>query len=231
MYIKLGQIAATRVDLLPREVCDELAELQNRVAPSRGSASRRCSRPSSADRSSEVFAEFDWEPLAAASIGQTYRARLHSGEPVVVKVQRPDIEELMERDLAALGAARRPRPAPHAVRPGSPLRRAAGAVRRRAARRARLPPRGRRDDRDGDAAARARRRCASRRCTASCPAAGCSCRSASKASRSPRPGDSTTVTIDRATLADQLLRATLDQIMRIGLFHADPAPGQRLRPA
>ena len=50
----------------------------------------------------EVFAEFDWEPLAAASIGQTYRARLHSGESVVVKVQRPDIEELMDRDLAAL---------------------------------------------------------------------------------------------------------------------------------
>ena len=49
-----------------------------------------------------VFAEFDWEPLAAASIGQTYRARLHSGEPVVVKVQRPGIEAMMERDLAAL---------------------------------------------------------------------------------------------------------------------------------
>ena len=49
-----------------------------------------------------MFAEFDWEPLAAASIGQTYRARLHTGEAVVVKVQRPDIEEMMERDLAAL---------------------------------------------------------------------------------------------------------------------------------
>src|SRR4029450_4894813 len=49
-----------------------------------------------------IFAEFDWQPIAAASIGQTYGARLHSGEPVVVKVQRPDIEALMERDLAAL---------------------------------------------------------------------------------------------------------------------------------
>ena len=51
----------------------------------------------------EAFAAFEWEPLAAASIGQTYRARLRTGEAVVVKVQRPDIEEIMERDLAALG--------------------------------------------------------------------------------------------------------------------------------
>ena len=91
-----------RVDLLPREICDELAELQNRVpAESR----ERIAPVLEAELGApveEVFAEFDWEPLAAASIGQTYRARLHSGEPVVVKVQRPDIEELMERDLAAL---------------------------------------------------------------------------------------------------------------------------------
>ena len=53
----------------------------------------------------KVFAEFDWEPLASASIGQTYRARLYTGEPVVVKVQRPNIHEVMERDLAALALA------------------------------------------------------------------------------------------------------------------------------
>ena len=50
-----------------------------------------------------LFAEFEWEPLAAASIGQTHRARLHTGESVVVKVQRLGIEATMERDLAALG--------------------------------------------------------------------------------------------------------------------------------
>ena len=49
-----------------------------------------------------VFAEFDWTPLGAASIGQTYRARLRSGDPVVVKVQRPDVQATIERDLAAL---------------------------------------------------------------------------------------------------------------------------------
>ena len=82
VYVKLGQIAATRVDLVPPEMCDELAALQNRVRARAGRArSGRCSKPSSAAASSEVFAEFDWEPLAAASIGQTYRARLRTGEP------------------------------------------------------------------------------------------------------------------------------------------------------
>ena len=94
-----------------------------------------------------VFAEFDWEPLAAASIGQTYRARLHTGEAVVVKVQRPGIEEMMERDLAALGLLAEPRAAAHVVRPGRALGRDARPVRREPARRARLPARGRRDGR------------------------------------------------------------------------------------
>jgi ubiquinone biosynthesis protein len=51
---------------------------------------------------STAFGEFDWRPLASASIAQTDRARLHSGEPVVVKVQRLDMAYIMERDLAAL---------------------------------------------------------------------------------------------------------------------------------
>ena len=73
MYIKLGQIAATRVDLLPADVCEALAELQNRVEPIPtdgrriGPAHRvRCDLDA-------VFSEFEWSPLAAASIGQTHR--------------------------------------------------------------------------------------------------------------------------------------------------------------
>ena len=90
VYVKLGQIAATRVDLVPADICAELADVAE-PGPARavGRASSRCSRPSSVTTSTRVFAEFEWEPLAAASIGQTHRARLHSGEPVVVKVQRP----------------------------------------------------------------------------------------------------------------------------------------------
>ena len=102
VYVKLGQIAATRVDLLPPGVCDELATLQNR-APSEPPDGVRAVIEAELGPVDEVFARFDWEPLAAASIGQTHTARLPSSEEVVVKVQRPGIAEVMERDLAALG--------------------------------------------------------------------------------------------------------------------------------
>jgi ubiquinone biosynthesis protein len=102
VYVKIGQIAATRVDLLPPGVCDELATLQNR-APSEPPDGVRAVIEAELGPLDEVFARFDWEPLAAASIGQTHTARLPSSEEVVVKVQRPGIAEVMERDLAALG--------------------------------------------------------------------------------------------------------------------------------
>jgi ubiquinone biosynthesis protein len=103
VYIKLGQIAATRVDLLPPEICEELAELQNRVAPEPIEVIKPAIEAEIGGEAETVFAEFDWEPLAAASVSQTYRARLQTGEEVVVKVQRPGIEAIMQRDLAALG--------------------------------------------------------------------------------------------------------------------------------
>jgi ubiquinone biosynthesis protein len=102
VYVKLGQIAATRVDLLPPGVCDELATLQNR-APSEPPDGVRAVIEAELGPVDDVFARFDWEPLAAASIGQTHTARLPSSEEVVVKVQRPGIADVMERDLAALG--------------------------------------------------------------------------------------------------------------------------------
>src|ERR687891_287128 len=102
VYVKIGQIAATRVDLFPPEICAELAELQNRTRPEPPELIKPVLEAELGGPASEVFGEFDWNPLAAASIAQTYRARLHSGEPVVVKIQRPDIARIMERDLAAL---------------------------------------------------------------------------------------------------------------------------------
>ena len=102
VYVKLGQIAATRVDLIPPEISDELAKLQNRVPAEDTEAIRAVVEAELGDSVERVFAEFDWEPLAAASIGQTHRARLRTGEAVVVKVQRPGIADVMERDLAAL---------------------------------------------------------------------------------------------------------------------------------
>ena len=117
----------------PPDVCAELAQLQNRVAARAGRADRgRAGGRARRRRRAELFAEFDWEPLAAASIGQTYRARLHSGEAVVVKVQRPGIEEIIERDLAALAAARRTSPSVARRSAGRALGRAARPVRRAA---------------------------------------------------------------------------------------------------
>ena len=73
VYVKLGQIAATRVDLLPSDVCAELAKLQNRVPPEPRDAIAGVLEAELDDDIDTVFAEFDWEPLAAASIGQTHR--------------------------------------------------------------------------------------------------------------------------------------------------------------
>ena len=176
----------------------------------------------------EVFAEFDWEPLAAASIGQTYAARLHTGEPVVVKVQRPGIEEMMERDLAALALladlAQRRTPFGQGMRSGEMLAQFAQGLR------AELDFR-READAMAEMAAAPRTtldRCASPRSTAICRAGGCSCRSASRAGRSPTPRPRR-ADVDRAGLADQLLRVDA----RPGHAHRSlprrPASRQRLR--
>ena len=102
VYVKLGQIAATRIDLLPAGVCEELSRLQSRSTPIAAEAVRGVIESELGRPVEEVFDEFDWEPLAAASIGQTHTAVLRSGEEVVVKVQRPGVDDAIERDLAAL---------------------------------------------------------------------------------------------------------------------------------
>ena len=224
VYIKLGQIAATRVDLLPRDICDELAELQNRV---KSEPKERIAPVLEAELGApveQVFAEFDWEPLAAASIGQTYKARLHSGEAVVVKVQRPDIEALMERDLAALALladlAQRRTPFGQGIRSGEMLGQFAHGLR------AEL------DFRHEADAMSEMAMMLHERSTVRVPKVfrGVSGRRVLVQERFEGFTVSDTrhlddAAVDRAALADQLLRATLDQVMRIGLFHADPHPG------
>jgi ubiquinone biosynthesis protein len=83
-------------------VVDELAVLQDRVAPAPADAIAALIHTELGRSPLEVFAQFDPEPVAAASIGQVHRARLADGQDVAVKVQRPDIDELVERDLETI---------------------------------------------------------------------------------------------------------------------------------
>lgn len=99
-FVKLGQILATRPDLLPVEITTELAGLQDDVEPAPSERVNALLAAELADAPQRAFAEFDPEPIAAASIAQVHRARLRTGEPVAVKVQRPDIRVTVERDLA-----------------------------------------------------------------------------------------------------------------------------------
>ncbi len=102
MMVKFGQIASTRTDLLPASMTDELAKLQASVRPVAASDVRTVIEEALGEPVETTFAAFDWEPLAAASIGQTHRARLQNGTPVVVKVQRRGVADLVDRDAAVL---------------------------------------------------------------------------------------------------------------------------------
>jgi predicted unusual protein kinase regulating ubiquinone biosynthesis (AarF/ABC1/UbiB family) len=102
VWIKVGQFLSARVDVMPAEITVELADLQDEVAPEPLQAMLGVVEAEFGRPTSEVFAGFEPLPLASASLGQVHRARLNSGEAVVVKVQRPGIESLIEVDLSAL---------------------------------------------------------------------------------------------------------------------------------
>ncbi len=102
VWIKLGQYLSTRVDMLPQEIITELADLQDAV-PGEDSARMRALIESELKAPvSELFAEFEIEPVAAASFGQAHLATLRSGQRVVVKIQRPYMDEIVDVDLASL---------------------------------------------------------------------------------------------------------------------------------
>ncbi|MDD2980745.1 MAG: AarF/UbiB family protein [Hespellia sp.] len=104
-YVKLGQIASMRSDILPRNYCSELMKLRSGVAPMDFADVKKVLVNSYGCPVEEIFQSVEETPLGAASIAQVHRAVLCSGEDVVVKVQRPGIYEMMARDIGLLHRA------------------------------------------------------------------------------------------------------------------------------
>ena len=102
IFIKFGQILSTRRDLLPEDIADEFASLQDRVPPFPGEAAAGIVRDAIGRPVEEIFSEFTREPLASASIAQVHAARLKDGREVVVKVVRPGIRKVIRRDVSLL---------------------------------------------------------------------------------------------------------------------------------
>jgi predicted unusual protein kinase regulating ubiquinone biosynthesis (AarF/ABC1/UbiB family) len=101
-FIKIGQAISTRADLLPLAYVKELSKLQDSVPAFPHDEAMRIIERELGRPVSDLYAEIDPQPVAAASLGQVYRARLHSGETVAVKVQRPKLESVINFDLAVL---------------------------------------------------------------------------------------------------------------------------------
>jgi ubiquinone biosynthesis protein len=101
-FVKIGQIASTRPDVIPAEIIHELEKLQDRVPLFSFEEVKNIIEDEFAESMEHSFAEFSEVPLAAASIGQVHYAVLKSGERVAVKIQRPNIRKLIETDLEIL---------------------------------------------------------------------------------------------------------------------------------
>jgi len=227
ILVKFGQIASTRTDLLPPVLTRELASLRSSVP---GLPLEVVSRRIEAELGSpvdQVFASFDPEPLAAASIGVTHRATLADGRRVIVKVQRPGIEDLVERDARVLRwAARRleaRRPAFARLQLGAVAEELVDSVRREldftveqasnAAMRA---------ARAGDPGMRFPEilpTLTTRLVLVMEEVDGHPCSDATAVDAATRP---------RREIADNLLGSFLAQTLVDGLFHADPHPGNVL---
>ncbi|MDP3083158.1 MAG: AarF/UbiB family protein, partial [Rubrivivax sp.] len=102
IFVKFGQVLSTRRDLLPLDLADELAKLQDRVPPFPAAQARVLVERALGQRIEEVFSRFDAEPVASASIAQVHFAALHDGREVAVKVLRPGMLEVIDQDLQLL---------------------------------------------------------------------------------------------------------------------------------
>ncbi len=98
-FVKLGQLLSLRSDLVPHEYCDEFKKLQDHVAEFSYDKVEKIIEKELGKPISKLFKSFSKKPMSAASIGQVHKATLHTGEKVVVKVQRPKIRNVMEADI------------------------------------------------------------------------------------------------------------------------------------
>lgn len=227
LFVKLGQVASTRSDLLPPELCDELALLQSHVRPDPAELIRAQLEDELGMPAEEAFATFDWEPLASASIAQVYAATGHDGTAWVVKVRRPGLEEQIQRDSDAVQLLAR-------------------IIERHTALGLRISPTklaeeflaGVREELDF------RIEVSNARSLAAATPAGAGVRiPAIDADRSTRKvlieervdgielGDLAAVRAaghDPAVIAQRLVEAVLGQLFHFGVFHADPHPGNVL---
>ena len=104
IFVKFGQALSTRRDLLPPDIADELAKLQDRVPPFPGSEALAVIEGAYGESVDSAFANFESEPLAAASIAQVHAATMTDGADVIVKVLRPGVRERIEQDVDVLFA-------------------------------------------------------------------------------------------------------------------------------
>lgn len=227
MFVKFGQIASTRTDLLPATLTNELSHLQADVRPVPVDEIRTVLEAELGEPADQAFESFEAEPLAAASIGQTHRATLHGGEPVVVKIQRPGVDDLVRRDGAVLAfaAAQLDRRVPAAQRVG--VKRLAGELidgiedeldyGHEASSGARL--RENRADDTGLAVPAVHPTLSTNRVLVMEAVTG---RSVADREAVDACG------VPRHELADRLLGSMLGQILTDGLYHADPHPGNVL---
>ena len=102
IFIKFGQALSTRRDLLSEDIANELVKLQDKVPPFSNEQARSIIELELGQTISEAFSQFDSHPLASASVAQVHSAILHSGEQVVVKVLRPDVEKSIQSDVGLL---------------------------------------------------------------------------------------------------------------------------------
>ncbi len=116
-FVKFGQMLSQRDDLFPTALVGELRALQDRAGVFPAETARRIIEEDTSRRVEDIFADFDDQPMAAGSMAQVHRAKLHDGAKVIVKVQRPGIDRTVEADVAVLRRVSRMLSAVPSMRP------------------------------------------------------------------------------------------------------------------